>query len=317
MFNNLIRRFFALAEACDVDTSVKNTGGGCDKMLGTSKMLFAAPKGVVIPANTTDIVAWVKEQIHAAPSARVYPFFGYAKPLWNVVYNDSADVNETSEYTGEIAFIRAGVSNRVYETTHGGLCLAKALVSFRNSGYDFFEVDGDGIYALVKNSDGTYSFITALNMGGQSPSFASGTTQYKNRFGISFDPTNYINATVFDGGEGLLSLKGLEDVDVYVDVDSTPSTETTIYVKVKTECGSQSLVSLLGSAIAVVAAWSVVDDTGTPHVPSAAAILGDEVVLTGTFPAGDYVVSLKDPSVLYDNDIVYYEGKTSAEVETS
>lgn len=317
MFNNLIRRFFALSEACDVDTSVKNTGGGCDDMLGTSKMIFAAPPGLVIPANTTDIVAWAKTQIHSVPSARLYPFFGYAKPLWTVVYNDSDDISETSDYTGEIAFIRAGVSNRVYETTRGGLCLAKSLISFRNSGYDFFEVDGDGKYALIKNSDLTYGLIPALNMGGKSPNFATGTTQYKNRFALSFDPTNYINATIFNNGSGLLSLKGLEDSGVYVDATSTPSTITQIYVKVKTECGSQDLVALLDATLADVDAWIIKNSIGAVIVPSAVAIVNGQVRLTGTFPAGVYTVSLADTETLYANNIVYYEGKTSASVTTS
>lgn len=317
MFNNLLKRFFALQEACDVDVSVRNTGGGCDKMLGTSKMIFAAPPGLFIPADVDDIVAWAKEQIHAAPSARLYPFFGYAKPLWNVVYNDSDDVNETSEYTGEIAFIRAGVSNRVYETTKGGLCLAKSLISFRNSGYEFFEVDGDGNYALTKQSDGTYTLITTLNMGGKSPSFATGTTQFKNRFSISFDPTNYINATVFSDGAGLLSLKGLEDVDVYVDDTSTPSTNTYLYVKIKTECGSKDLVELLDTALNNPALFEVTDSYGDPVTISAALVIGNEVRLTGTFSPGIYFVALMDSETLYAEDINYYEGREAAEVTIS
>lgn len=316
MFNTLIRRFFALQEACEVSSSVKNTGGGCDKVLGPSKMILAGPQGLVIPADTTDIVAYIKEQIHAHVSARVYPFFGNAKPLWNVVDNVGDDISETSEYTGEIVYIRSGVINREYQTTKGGLCLAKTLISFRNSGKFFMEVDKDGNYMLYKNSDGTYSFIPTLNLGGKSPTIATGTTQFKNRFNLSFDGDAYINATIFSDGLGLLDLKGLEDVDVYVDDDSTPSTTTEIYVNVKTECGSTDLVDLLSTPLADVDNFIITKvEDGSIVTPSAAAIVDGQIQLTGVYEAGkDYTVELASAADLYANDIVYYEGQTKATV---
>lgn len=314
MFNKLIVMMYALQEACATSTSVKNTGGGCDKVLGPVKMIFAAPPGQVIPAGTTDIVAYIKEAIHADASARFYPFFGYARPLWNVVANDSDDVTETSEYTGEIVYIRPGVSNRVYQTTKGGLCYAEQLLSFKNSGYEFFEVDGDGNYALLKNEDLSYSLIPTLNLGGKSPLFATGTTQYKNQFAISFDPTAYIAAKVMEGGRGLLSLKGLEDVNV---TEGTGVSSTTkLYVKVITDCGNKDLVDVLGVALADVDNFVVTNHaTGAIVTPTGVAIVNGEIELTGTFTSGQtYDVALATAADLYANNIVYYEGKTAASI---
>ena len=77
---------------------------------------------------------------------------------------------------------------------------------------------------------------------------------------------------MLEGGEGLLSLKGLEDVIVYTDSTSTASTTTNIYVKVKTECGNKSLVSLLGAALADVDNFVIKNAAGTEIVPTAAAL---------------------------------------------
>lgn len=311
MFNNLFKRFFALQEACEVTSSQKNTGGGCDDVLGPSTMIFAGPPGTVIPSTETDIVSWIKEKIHADASARIYPFFGNARPLWTVTDNVGEDVTETSDYTGEVAFIRPGVVNREYQTTKGGLCFADAIISFRNSGKYFFEVDKDGKYILKKNSDGSYSLIPTLNLGGKSPIQATGTTQYKNRFGLSFDGDAYRGAKVFKNGLGLLDLKGLEDVDV-TEGDGVSSI-TKLYVKVTTECSSTDLVDLLDVALADVDNFIILDEAGAVVTPSAIAIVNGEIELTGTFVSGDsYTVSLASAADLYTNGIFYYEGISAA-----
>jgi hypothetical protein len=314
-YNFLAVLQMALIEACTGSTSIKNPGGGCDKMLGPSKGLFAGPPDLVIPSGTTDIVAYIKQQIHAVASARVYPIANFIRPLFDMVVNAAQPVKETSNYTGEEIFIRSGTENRTYKTKSGGLCLAKAWATFRNSGLGFMDIDGAGLFTLYKNSDGSYSFISALNMGGAGFDTATGNTVFKNNFSLSYDPDQYINATVLDGGYGLLSLKPLEDVDVVA--GTTPSTTTQIYVGVTTECGGKDVVALLGSGLAQVSNFIIKNNVGTVITPTAAAIVSGQVRLTGTYPAGVYTVSLAPTTTLYTNNVFYYEGQTAASVTTS
>lgn len=304
----------ALAEACEPGAgAIKNPGGSCDKMLGPSKGLFAGPTDLVIPSGTTDIVAFMKEQIHAADAAaRVYPLFNYQRPIFNMTATPATDVTETSDYTGEVIFIRPGTENREYFTTKGGLCFAEALLSFRNSGLGFMDIDGAGLYTLFKESDGSYRFLNALNIS-SGITAATGNTVFKNRFTLSYDPEQYITATVFSDGLGLLSLKPLEDVDVTAGEQT--QTTTNIFVKVTTECGGKDVVALVGSGLAQITNFIVKDDTGTPVVISAAAIVGGEIRLTGTFVSSEtYTVELSDTATLFANDVFYYEGQGIAEV---
>ena len=305
----------ALIEACQGSTSIKNPGGGCDKMLGPSKGLFAGPTDLVIPAGTTDIVAYIKQAIHNAPGTRVYPIANFVRPLINMNVTPATPVTETSDYTGEIIYIRSGTENRIYKTTKGGLCLAKAWVTFRNSGLGFMDIDGAGLYALNKDADsGDYNFITALNLGGAGIDTATGSTVFKNNFSLSYDPDQYINATVFDGGYGLLSLKALEDVDV--EAGTQTQTTTNIFVKVTTECGGRDVIALLGSGIAQITNFIVKNaSTGATVTITAAAIIGGEVRLTGTFvSAQSYTVALAPTTTLYTNNVFYYEGQEIATV---
>jgi hypothetical protein len=304
----------ALIEACQGSTSIKNPGGGCDKMLGPSKGLYAGPTDLIIPSGTTDIVAWAKQAIHNAPGSRIYPIANFIRPLIAMNVTPATPVTETSDYTGEIIYIRSGTENRVYKTTKGGLCLAKAWVTMRNSGLGFMDIDGAGLYVANKNSDGSYNFITALNLGGAGIDTATGNTVFKNNFSLSYDPDQYINATVFDGGYGLLSLKPLEDVDV--SAGSQTQTTTNIFVKVKTECGSRDVVALVGSGLAQVSNFIVkkVSDGSTVTI-TAAAIINGEVRLTGAFLSGSsYTVALAPTTTLYTNNVFYYEGQLIATV---
>ena len=305
----------ALIEACQGSTSIKNPGGGCDKMLGPSKGLIVGPTDWVIPDTTTDIVSVIKEQIHAPAGSRVYIVANFTRPIFNMTVEAATAVEETSDYTGEIIYLRSGTENRTYKTTKGGLCLAKAWATFRNSGLGFMDIDGAGLYTMYKDTEsGDYSLITALNMGGAGIDTASGSTVFKNNFRLSYDPDQYINATVFDGGYGLLSLKNLEDVDV--EAGTQTQTTTNIFVKVLTECGGRDLVSLLGADLAQVTNFHVTNHaTGATVTITAAAIQNGEVKLTGTFVSAQaYDVALADTTTLYANDIFYYEGQGVATV---
>lgn len=302
----------ALVEACTGSTTIKNPGGGCDKMLGPSKGLFAGPTDLVIPSGTTDIVTYMKQQIHAAAGSRVYPLFNYQRPIFGMNVTPATDVSETSDYTGEIIFIRPGTENREYLTTKGGLCFAEALLSFRNSGLGFMDIDGAGLYVLAKQSDGSYRFLNTLNMS-SGITAATGNTVFKNRFTLSYDPEQYITATVFDDGLGLLQLRALEDV-VLSEGDQTQTT-TNIFVKIATECGGKDVIALVGAALEDESNFIVKDDTGTPVAISAAAIIGGEIRLTGTFVSADtYTVELAATPTLYTNNVFYYEGTNAVEI---
>lgn len=315
---NYLIRFLALTEALSVSNILRNTGNKGDRVLGKSKMLFAAPSELTIPSTITDatILAWFKTQVHEPVESRIFPFFGNFVPLWDVTNNNSNDIEETSPYTNETAFISPGAINREYQTTKGGMPYAEAMISFRNSGYSFMEVDGTGAFMLLKNANGTYSFMPTLSLGGKSVIPPTGTTQFKNRFGLSFDPDIYATGRIFTVQPGLLDLKGLQDLDVIP--GTTPSTTTQIYVKVVKHYGATDVTGIIGSSLINLNNFIVTRvSTGLEVVPSAIALVGDQVRLTGTFPAGVYTVELADSDVLYANSVVYFDGFSAAEVTTA
>jgi hypothetical protein len=300
----------ALIKALSASTRLNNTGNLGGAALGPSKMFFALPPNLVIPSGTTDIVVYMKAQIHAASASRVYPLFGYSAPLWDVTNNNGQNITETSNYTGEIDFIRTGANNRTYITKADGrgFAFANALNSFRNSGYAFMDIDSTGLYLLVQNSDGSYSGVPALYMGGEGFQPATGTTNAKIQFSLAFDPDAYASGTVFQGGLGLLNLKGLQDAKVLA--GSQTQTITNVFVKVESVSTDADLIGS-NASLATLGNFLVTDHSGgAPVTVTAVAIVNGEIRLTGTYVSGhSYDVALAAASVLYGNNVFYIEGQ--------
>jgi len=304
----------AIVKKCNVSASVQNTGIECSAAMGATKMFLLVPSGVTWTANQiADFVTTINTARHGASASRVYPIFGNQAPIITINVNDEDDVTEKFDNGSEV-FVRSGFANRIYETNQGGLCYAKALRSFLNSGYYFVEVDDQGNFIVKKNEDGTFSGFPAAYLGGKTPTAGSFKTVYKNRFGISYDPTIYINSgEIYSNGEGLLDLMGL--IDAELSDAGSPST-TGVNVSIKTECAETDLVALLDSEWAQVSNFVVTKvSDGSAVTPSAVTIVGGHVHIAGTFASASvYTVALAAPSVLKTNGIEGYEGTVSVDI---
>lgn len=304
----------ALVKACNVSTSIKNTGVGCSSALGPLAMILAMPTGLKFSQADIDgdFTAKVFEKMHGDPGARVFGLFGNNAPVWDIESNDSDDVYEEGPNGGRV-FIRSGYANRTISTTKGGLCLAESMRSFIGSGYGFMEIDNQGQIAMKKNSDGTYSAFPAQEMGGTTPRAATFATVYKNVFTYSYDPNSYINGgVIFKGAEGILGLNSLLEVELKQGSGTTTATQ--LFIDVNAECTGDDLVALLNTDLADVDLWKASNNTtGAPITVSAAAIVSGEVQLTITSQTTGTKVKVTTtlPSVWFTNGVEGYDGSTS------
>ncbi len=303
----------AITKACGIKVSVGNTGKECDTSMNATAMLIALhPSVKFTDDDLEDPLPWIEELIH---QRRAFPLFGSKAPIRTITNNAESDVTITLD-DGLIVFLRYGVYNRIFETTSGGFCYAKALSSFNKSGYNILEIDQTGQMLARKNSDGTYSgFITDF-MYSPSPVWADFTnTPYKNRFQISFGPQEVVNnGVIFQGAGELLSLTGL--IDVRLEEADAPTTSK-LSVRAITDCAEADLTELFPTELAAVARWIVTNKaTGAIIVPTSVTIAGGKVNLLGAYVAGQiYIVKGDTPEDWYDNDIFGYDGNTLPGVE--
>ena len=300
----------AIVKACNITTSVKNTGKECDSAMLATAMLIAIQKDVTFTdLNLADPVTWLTGLIQ---QRKAFPLFGQTAPVRSVNNAGGEDQTVTLD-DGLIVFMRYQLYNRILETTSGGLCYASALQSFLNSGYSIIEIDQAGQMMARKNADGTYSGLYADYMYAPSPTMADFTsTPYKNRFSYSYSPIELVNnGIIFKGAAALLSMVGLIDVRI---TKSAAATVTKLKLKVNTDCKGTSLVGLFPSAIADLDLYIVTNvATGVVIVPSAGAVVLDTVELTGTFVSGQtYNVIGSTPQVWQTNLIEGYDAAATS-----
>ncbi len=123
------------------------------------------------------------------------------------------------------------------------------------------------------------------------------TTPYKNRFQISFSPTEMVNnGIIFKGAAGFLDMMGL--IESEVTEGEGVHSNTKLYVGVKTHCAEADLVAKFGADIAKAAMFIITDKaTGNVITPSAVAVVSGEIEFTGTFPDATYNVVGSAPAV--------------------
>jgi len=284
----------AIIKACSFASSVKNTGKECDVSMVAPAMIICVPRSYTF--TDTDLLdpdAWLDTLIHAAITTRAFPLFGQQAPIREVTNDQASDVIvELGD--GLKVFLRYGMYNRTLETTSGGICYAKALQSFNKSGYSIIEIDQQGQMLCRDNGNGTYSGLIIDFMYAPSPVLADfKNTPWKSRFQYSFSPVELVgNGIILEGATSLLDKMGL--IDAVLTNSATTQTTTTIFFGVKTECAETDLVALLGAPLGTFANNFVVTNkaTGAVITPSAAAIVGGEIRLTGVFATGQtfYVV---------------------------
>lgn len=301
----------AIVKACSVNVTVGNTGKECDTAMGATAMLIALHGSVKF--NDTDLldpVAWMNTLIH---QRLAFPLFGQQAPIRTITNNAESDVLVTLD-DGLQVFLRYGVYNRIFETTSGGFCYARSLSSFNKSGYRVLEIDQTGqLLARLNAEDKTYSgFITDF-MYAPSPIWADfKNTPYKNRFQISYSPTEVVtNGIIFSGADELLSMMGLIDTDIVL--VGTPTTSK-IQVRVLTECAGTDLVKLYPTKFNTATMFVVTKAsdgtvvTLTTVVPNSTTGVVD---LNGTFVTGTtYLVRGATPVVWKAAAVTGYDAYT-------
>lgn len=311
---------------CNLSLNPKNTGVDCDSALRATAMLVFMPKATrwtqadvdASPYNGS-FTAFMLAKFHAAPAQRWYPFFGNAAPINNITESDEADVTETLD-DGSVVFIRYGKANRTFSTVNGGYCLAKTLMQFPQ-GYSFIEFDIDGKKAEYEPTPGVYAGFPVIMMKGLSPDLANLKTSFKNKLMLTFDKVAYFvsgKLTAPSADEDVLGLNGLLDAEVSEGTVGSAST-THVFVKVTSECSETDLVAAFtgtgAGTIGQIANFVVKNASGGVITPSAVAVAGSEVDLTGTYPTGTTItVELAAPSVLKANGIEGYEGTVIASI---
>lgn len=212
----------AIVKACQVGTSIRNTGKECDIAMGPTALIIMTPPGFSFKlSDLTNPNSWLTKCIHASQQLRIYPLFGLKTPISTITNNKENDVLVTLD-DGTQVLLRYGMYNRMYETIAGGLCYAEVLQSLNRSGYGMIEIDGTGQMLVHDNMDGTpttegtYTGLTTTFMYGTSPTLADlKTTPYKNGFQVSYSPTEMVNnGAILKGAQGLLSYMGLIETKI-------------------------------------------------------------------------------------------------------
>ncbi len=298
----------ALIKACLLlAAAVQNTGKECDISMGPTAMLIAVPKGTVITSeDLEDPINWLETLIHEQKKKRAYPLFGHEAPIRTIQNNKEQDVLVTLD-DGSTTFVRYGFVNRMFETTSGGICYAKALESFAKANYNFIEVDIEGKVLLRRNVDGTYGALRTDFAYSPSPTLADFKNPYKNNFQISYNPDDYIkNGVIFAGGEELLSKMGLIDAKLV----KVSAISTKIVVKVISECAENN-ISGGEFATSWPSAGIITVKNGNTSVTTTNTVVDDGensvIELAGTFAPGTYTVTVAPPSDLFDAGIAGYE----------
>jgi len=300
-----------IKKACNVTTTVKNTGKECNTAMGATAMLIMVHPTVKFDDDDLeDPTEWLLRLIH---ERKAFPIFGQQAPI-RTIQNEAPNDVVIEMDDGLKVFLRFGIYNRLFETLSGGLCYADALASFLNSGYWVIEIDQQGQMLGRKNDDGTYSGLITDFINPASPILADfKTTPYKNRFGYSFSPVELVkNGIIFDGASELLSKIGLINAAV---TKTAAGTTTKLTIGVETCCAKTDLVALIGAPLADLTNFIVTNKaTGAVITPSAIAIVSGKIEITGTFASGQtFNVIGSAPSVWYGNDILGYDASETSD----
>lgn len=295
----------AMKRACSVTNNIKNTGKECDiSMVATAMIIALAPDVTFTEADLVDPVTWMQGLIQ---QRKAFPLFGQKAPIRTINNAAESDVTITLD-DGYNVFLRYGIYNRTFETTSGGFCYAQSLQSLNKSGYTLLEIDQTGQMLARKNSTGTFGgyFADMYSPSPTMPDFK--TTPYKNRFQISYSPTEIVNnGVIFNGGSGLLSLMGL--IDVAFVPASVASSTTKLRFQVETECAGTDILALFPVESKITSNFIVTNDaTGAVVSITSTAIVADYIELTGTFVSGQsYTVSGAGSTIIGTNGVEGYD----------
>lgn len=310
-----------VTKACNVATTVKNTGVDCQLLMLAIAQLWAVPTlfrmNLTDIADEDDMLEFFKTKMHAARGERIYPFFGRKAPIRYITNEKEADVLITHD-DGSKQLVRYGFLNQSYGTTSGGLCYAQALQAWNESGYDILKVDIDGKMLVAGATDGINDYQGMITdfMFSPSPDEADLKNVWKTWFQLSHNPKTYINSGIILAGlSNLLALNGLIDAEISA---FTAATIGLIKISATAHCSEENLATSLGATFnANKDNFSVVDKATSVAVAlSGAALVGSHIELAGTFVTGHtYIVSVVSPADLFDNDVEGYDFDDAGAIE--
>jgi hypothetical protein len=186
---------------------------------------------------------------------------------------------------GVTQFVSYAAYTKVFSTTDGGICFAKALVSYNNADLRILEVDIKGNLICKDNHDGTFSglkgtlFAPAIDM-------ADLKNPAKSYFSVSYMPDYWVqNAAILQDCTSLLDLMGLKDFHF---ADAGGSTVTSLKIKLIDDCCGDDVTSEYGAdLVADETNFQVFDHNGNSLAVSDATYnsTNDTMSLQGTWAA--------------------------------
>lgn len=302
-----------ITKACKVSDTVGNTGVDCEVSMGAIVQLLLVHKSFSFDAtDLEDPVTFFTEALHAAKPGRVFPIFGNSAPVQKLGNNKEADVTATLD-DGTVVPIRYGMVNKLFSTTDGGLCFAKALQSFNRSGYAVIQIDSFGRMLVRKNDDGTYGGLRTTNIWSPSPDEADFKNPGFTNFQVSYSPQEYVQrGVILDGGSQLSDLMGLIDSEIVDGVGTTAHLD----ISIRSECAETDLIAEFSTDWNDVTNFIVTNKaTGVVITITGVTIVGGKLRLAGTFvSAATYHVEGAAPDILFGNDIEGIEVITGIDI---
>lgn len=297
----------AVIRACKSETSLKNTGTGSNLFPAATAMVIVVEKDfsfTLADLNNPDVLSFFTDAVHADPPDKVFPLFGNNVTISGIANTKGTD-NTTTLDDGTVIFVSYSPYTKILSTTDGGLCFAKALLSFNNADMRVLEVDIKGNLVCKDNKDGTYGGLKARLF---APSIDMATLKdpAKSYLSISYMPDYFVlNAAMLANCGSLLDLMGLQDFTI---VDAAGSTTTTLRIKIIDDCcGDDGTAEYQADLIGVPVQFTVKGPTGANVPVTVVAYVASPspaITLAGTFTAATtYTVSALSPSGLFANGV--------------
>ncbi len=300
----------ALITPCDVTEEESfNTGieGNC--ALGVAAgIIIVNSTDTWTKADMADPDAFIKARIHAGTSQRFRPVF---QGIFDFAYAKESDQTEANPIKGTTRVTRPGGLTFTY-TWEGGLCLAGRLAAVQGKSYRYIPFDSDSQFLLNKNLDGTYSGLESSDITANYNPFTPGSSA-KSILVLNTPYKKYVRAELFKANVDLTDLNGLIDVDI---IKAAAATTTKLIIGVQTQCKKTDLIAKYPTAIADLDLYIVTNKaTGAVVTPTAAAVVGGRIELTGTYVTGQtYIVTGSAPSVWLANLIEGYDATNPVEI---
>jgi hypothetical protein len=296
----------AVIRTCKSETSFKNTGAGSNLFPAATAMVILCDKNfkfTVADLNNPDVLSAFTEWVHEAAPDKVYPLFGNSVTISGIVNTKGTDNTITLD-DGTVIFVSYTQYTKVFSTTDGGLCFAKALKSFNNADMRVMEVDIKGNLICKDNHDGTYGGLKAT-LYAPAIDMADIKNPARSYFSLAYMPDYFIdNAAMLANCSPLLDLSGLMDLTVK---DAGGSSITALHVKIIDDCCGDDvtadyqvdLIKSPGNIVVKNQAGAAVPVTAITYT-AATNLLN----LAGTFTAAtSYDVSGANPSVLFTGGV--------------